>query len=81
MCTLLALLAQGVDISRAAGPDKTAGEHAPGGTYTWVSQAVCTVEHQAAHSNWHQRLHHSLGDITPDGVAADQHVLGVQLGT
>ena len=53
-CTLLALLAPGVDISGSAGPDKPAGQHAPGGTYTWVSQAVYIVEDQAVHSSRHQ---------------------------
>ena len=62
-------------------PDKLAGQHAPGGTYTWVSQAVHTVEDQAAHSGRYQRPHHSVREVTPDLVAADQHVLGVQLGT
>ena len=40
-------------------PDKLAGQHAPGGTYTWVSQAVHTVEDQVAHSSWYQQPHHS----------------------
>ena len=40
-------------------PDKLAGQHAPGGTYTWVSQAVHTVEDQVVHSSWYQQPHHS----------------------
>ena len=79
-CTLLALPTPGVNISGAAGPDKPAGQHAPGGTYTWVSQAVYTVEDPVAHSSRYQRPHPSAREITPDLVASDQHVLGVQLG-
>ena len=79
-CTLLALPTPGVDISGAAGPDKPAGQHVPGGTYTWVSQPVHTVEDQAAYSGRYQWPHHSAREVTPDLVAADQHGLGVQFG-
>ena len=80
-CTQLALPTPGVDICGAAGPDKPAGQHAPGGTYTWVSQAVHAVEDQATHAGWHQRPQHSQGGVTPNLVPADEHVLGSQLGT
>ena len=80
-CTLLTLPTPGVDISGAAGPHKTAGQHASGGTYSWVCQAVYAVEDQAAHGNRYQRPHYTPGEITPDGVAVDQHILCIQLGT
>ena len=80
-CTLLGLPTPGVDISGAAGPDKPAGQHEPGSTYTWMSQAVYTVENQAAHGGRYQWPHYPAREVTPDPMATDQHILGVQLGT
>ena len=78
---LLAFLTPGVDICGAASPDKPAGQHTPGCTYTWVGQAVHTVENQAPHTDWYKRPHHTQGGVTPDLVAADVHILGSQLDT
>ena len=78
---MLALSAPGVDISGAAGPHISAGHHASSGTYAWVSQAVHTVEYQAAQVDWNQWPQYSCREVTQDPVAAEQHVLGVQLGT
>ena len=56
-----------------------------GGLTISISKHLCTLVHtvvnQVERGGRYQWPQHPIGDVTPDSVAADQHVLGVQLGT